>query len=114
MNEQMKAGADIHAGGGYEEGTKEGYEAFLKVRNKSLAERRIKELAEQAEKWISTTNFEGMPEDDMTYEEIYNKKFAELLVRECAKIVEDSAWNLPHGYKAVDQASLVKQHFGVE
>ena len=41
-------------------------------------------------------------------------KFAELIVRECAKIVEDSTWNLPHGYKAVDQAKLVKKHFGVE
>ncbi len=43
-----------------------------------------------------------------------SQKFAELIVKECAKIVEDSTWNLPHGYKAVDQANLVKQHFGVE
>jgi len=42
------------------------------------------------------------------------EKFAELIVKECAKIVEDSTWNLPHGYKAVDQANLVKKHFGVE
>jgi hypothetical protein len=42
------------------------------------------------------------------------EKFAELIVGECAKIVEDSTWNLPHGYKTVDQANLVKQHFGVE
>jgi adenylylsulfate kinase-like enzyme len=35
MNENIKAGADIHAGdGGYSEGTKEGYEAFVKARNK--------------------------------------------------------------------------------
>lgn len=35
MNERIKAGADIHAGdGGYSEGTKEGYEAFVKTRNK--------------------------------------------------------------------------------
>lgn len=33
MNENIKAGADIHAGaGGYSEGTKEGYEAFVKAR----------------------------------------------------------------------------------
>jgi hypothetical protein len=38
MNEQIKAGADIHAGdGGYSEGTQEQYDAFVKVRNKSLA-----------------------------------------------------------------------------
>jgi hypothetical protein len=42
------------------------------------------------------------------------EQFARLLVKECAKIVEDSTWNLPHGYKAVDQAKLIKQHFGVE
>lgn len=36
MNENIKAGADIHAGdGGYSEGTKEGYEAFVKARNAS-------------------------------------------------------------------------------
>ena len=42
------------------------------------------------------------------------EKFAELIVRECANIVEDSPWNLPQGYKARDQANLVKKHFGVE
>lgn len=35
MNEQLKTAADMHAGdGGYSEGTKEGYEAFVKARNK--------------------------------------------------------------------------------
>jgi hypothetical protein len=35
MNENIKAGADMHAGdGGYSEGTKEGYEAFVKARSK--------------------------------------------------------------------------------
>jgi hypothetical protein len=33
MNDCIKAGADIHAGdGGYSEGTREGYEAFVKAR----------------------------------------------------------------------------------
>ena len=41
------------------------------------------------------------------------KKFAELLIRECAYIVENSPWRLKRGYKAIDQANLVKQHFGV-
>lgn len=37
MNDQIKAGAEIHAGdGGYSEGTREGYEAFVKIRNQSL------------------------------------------------------------------------------
>ncbi len=38
VTKNIKAGADIHAGGGYEEGTQEGYEAFLKVRNNSLTD----------------------------------------------------------------------------
>jgi len=38
MNENIKAGADIHAGdGGYSEGTKEKYDEFVKIRNKSLS-----------------------------------------------------------------------------
>ena len=51
--------------------------------------KRIKEVAEQVEKYISTTNFEGMPEDEMTYDEIFQKKFAELIVRECMNAVCD-------------------------
>lgn len=36
MNENIKAGDDNHSGdGGYSEGTKEGYEAFVKARNAS-------------------------------------------------------------------------------
>lgn len=42
------------------------------------------------------------------------EKFAQLIVQECAKAVEDSIWHLPRGYKAVDQAKFVKRHFGVE
>ena len=41
-------------------------------------------------------------------------KLAELLIQECAYIVENSPWRLDRGYKAVDQANLVKQDFGVE
>lgn len=39
---------------------------------------------------------------------------AELIVRECARLVEDSKWNLPRGCTAADQAKYVKEHFGVE
>ena len=70
---------------------------------------RIRELYEQSMKVVSYT--------DGGYTEIKAldaDKFAELIVRECASIVEGSPWNLPRGYKAVDQAELVKKHFGVE
>ena len=49
--------------------------------------KRIKEIAEQVEKYISTTNFEGMPEDEMTYDEIFQKKFAELIVKDTMQVV---------------------------
>lgn len=45
MNENIKAGADIHAGaGGYSEGTKEGYEAFVKLRKENA----LRSLAREA------------------------------------------------------------------
>lgn len=95
---------------------------------------RIFELAVQVEKWISTTNFEGMPEDEMTYDEIFQKKFAELIVGECcSKLVEmgeswhEFARNPPDGqahnasgalfaaYRLKEDAvDEIKQHFGVE
>ena len=42
------------------------------------------------------------------------EKFAELIVKECANIVQDSPWQLPQGYKSVDQSKLIKKYFGVE
>ena len=42
------------------------------------------------------------------------ERFAESIVRECARLVEDSKWNSPRGCTAADQAKYVKEHFGVE
>lgn len=43
FKDEIEVGADIHAGdGGYSIGTKEAYEAFVKIRNKSLEETRDK------------------------------------------------------------------------
>lgn len=45
MNENIKAGADIHAGdGGYSIGTQEKYDAFVKIRNESLSKPRVKDV----------------------------------------------------------------------
>ena len=66
---------------------------------------RIQELAEQVKKWISTSNFEGMPEDEMTYEEIFNKKFAELVIEETHYVTV---------VRGVDDLDDVMKHFGVE
>lgn len=82
MNDNIKAGSDIHAGdGGYSEGTQEAYEEFVKVRNQSLAEARIKMLAELAK--IPKYNLEyGTELCIMPHLE----KFAELIVKDCALI----------------------------
>jgi hypothetical protein len=71
---------------------------------------RIRELSDIAYKNHLARN----PHSSFGRRADYDKELAELIVRQCAKIVEDSTWNLPHGYKAVDQANLVKEHFGVD
>ena len=76
--------------------------------------KRIKEIAEQVEKYISTTNFEGMPEDVMTYDEIFQKKFAELIVRECLNKIENEAAQYAEPVWAFELVNDIKEHFGVE
>ena len=104
MNKQIKAGADIHAGdGGYSEGTQEQYDAFVKVRNKSLAQGRIRQLAEQA-------GFDDRGSNHTAYMNFDHEKFAELIVRECAKQVDNYWDEFENGY--ADKKIL--EHFGVE
>lgn len=104
MNENIKAGADIHSGdGGYSIGTRENYDAFAKVRNKSLAEARIKRLAQQA--GIHPTNFE--PDADLA---VPLAAFADLIVKECADFVQ--FYYKDHACEGI--ARDMKTHFGVE
>jgi hypothetical protein len=72
---------------------------------------RIKEIAEQVEKYISTTNFEGMPEDEMTYDEIFQKKFAELIAEDCARVLDEDSYIIPElgGY-----AHDIRTRYGVK
>ena len=119
MNKNIKAGADIHAGdGGYSEGTQEQYDAFVKVRNKSLAQGRIRQLAEQAglkhHNWI--TNESNVKDGDFKYPRLEDyEKFAELIVRECAELchmmAEDSDSYVVHDGDTC--ARQIKKHFGV-
>ena len=45
MNENIKAGADIHAGdGGYSIGSQGKYDEFVKIRNQSLRTSKIRNL----------------------------------------------------------------------
>ncbi len=102
MNERIKAGSDIHAGdGGYGIGTKENYDAFVKIRNKSLAAARICRLAEQARMYALT--LENRVDD---CNDVFEQKFAELIVRECADVAAD--------HDALDIYEEIREHFGVE
>ena len=112
MNEQIKAGSDIHAGdGGYSIGTKEKYDEFVKIRNKSLAKSRIRELAVEAGASINTGThpLTGVV-DGLTMRNKEIEKFAELLIRECCDIAD-----------LVERADMdsyvskyIRAHFGVE
>ncbi len=83
---------------------------------------RIKQLAEQASRF--TANLESVHNQTYTMMEItniYNTKFAELIVRECASIASGTAVENPpndlfYGYNlGVNKtAEKIKQHFGVE
>ncbi len=67
---------------------------------------RIKELAEQAESYAnSKIHMTGW-----NYREEYNKKFAELIVRECMQVAKE--YQNRGGNCYVD--NMIAEHFGVE
>ena len=86
---------------------------------------RIKELAEQAENYAHEQN----DKFGLSYKREYDKKFAELIVKECVGIAleqkkqvedqevfnpQDEQWNrarIQQSQKIVDK---IEQHFGVE
>lgn len=77
MNDNIKAGSDIHAGdGGYQIGTQAAYDRFVANREKS-SKSRIRRLVASVDtdtsgKWMSIDNAE---------------KLIELVVKECAYLV---------------------------
>jgi len=109
MNNNIKAGADLHAGdGGYSVGTKEKYDEFVKGRNQSLGNMRIRELAIEADIMAPTWN--NVP--------LGYQKFAELIVKECIECADMVGKNnLASGYPnstAHHVKQKIKEHFGVE
>lgn len=107
MNDNIKAGADIHSGdGGYSVGTKEKYDEFVKGRNQSLGKMRIKELINKvgtdvSGKWVDIDNVELL---------------TELIVRECAGLFPNVYVEIEneYGHTPVIAADYIKKHFGVE
>jgi hypothetical protein len=65
---------------------------------------RIKELAEQAEQYALDKANKGNDEDyDYSFDDDFQEKFAELIVRECAKMVRKNNY----------QFMSNEQHYGV-
>jgi hypothetical protein len=81
---------------------------------------RIKLLAEQAKKYALDAMIKITDKEQAlkVYSETYDTQFAELIVRECAKVCDDldiDDW----GDKSFDDGTYycsraIKQHFGVE
>jgi len=96
MNDNIKAGADIHSGdGGYSVGTKEKYDEFVKGRDRSLGKMRVKNLINKvgtdvSGKWVGIDNVELL---------------AELIVKECARLCD---------INDKEQGDILREHFGVE
>jgi hypothetical protein len=110
MNENIKAGADIHAGdGGYSESTREAYEAFVKERNYSITKSRIRMLAELASK----DNADGYPVT-LEYTNRFAERMTEEVIRECVRIIENEALQYAEPVWAVELVNDIKEHFGVK
>jgi hypothetical protein len=74
-------------------------ELALQARNYALDEKRIYERMHNTEQCMEE------------YREVYNKKFAELIVAECAMACEKNSYLALNGWQ---RAKQIKQHFGVE
>ena len=72
---------------------------------------RIKKLAEQAKDHATHLDKIGV---DASMEDIFKQKFAELIVRECAKISLECGINLNREDFRQGIARNIKEHFGVE
>jgi len=112
MNENIKAGADLHAGdGGYSIGTQEKYEEFVKARNYSMGKTRIGQLVKEC-----TTYYNGGLGTEI---EVFDKeKFAELIVKECVATMHKHGETYAHPsagfYQAKTFSEAIMEHFGVE
>ena len=67
----------------------------------------IQELAAQATSYCDTLDIA----DSYTYNQIWQREFAQLVIQECVGIVQDA---VDHREPASTYVSKIKQHFGVE
>jgi hypothetical protein len=88
---------------------------------------KIKQLAKQAEQYVNNAMDERANNKDFTFvdiDEMYNTKFAKLIVRECMEVVINGQYSASecHGNShrisynngRTGASSDIKKHFGVE
>lgn len=74
---------------------------------------RIRELADEAKlNTVKYANEHNPKISDQDWADVYDEKFARLIVRECAKSAND--WYQNHDKIHSDPMSYVLAHFGVE
>ena len=71
---------------------------------------RIRELAEQADGVVINKMMTGARQYTFLEEDL--KKFAQLIVRECADVAKETRWAVPPSQEQI--ARGIQQHFGVE
>lgn len=74
---------------------------------------RFKEIAAQAEEYATEKARDGFS----NYNLVYDRKYAELIVQECAAICDrqgHSGWNDDRKAQARLDRDLIKEHFGVK
>ena len=84
---------------------------------------RIRELAEQARAWVNNTDNVSPDIEYVFYKDAYDKKFAELIVKECYQVCKNnlvplSEYDSDEAFKynegVTDCAIMINRHFGVE
>ena len=77
-------------------------ELAVQARNHALDEKRIYERMHNTEQCMEE------------YREVYNKRFAELIVKECMTIGFNTVYKVDDDSAAVAVYQNIKEHFGVE
>ena len=113
MNDNIKAGAEHHAGdGGYSIGTQERYEEFVKLRN------RVPNLQIEDLMYHAGLTAQGCWDEMDDYAKQAIEKFAELIVQECLDIVANADMSELEGPDPEDvlyvACKQIKEHFGVK
>ena len=109
MNDNIKAGADHHAGdGGYSIGTQERYEEFVKLRNR-VSNQQIENLMYHA-----GLTAQGCWDEMDDYAKQAIERFAVLIVRECLDQCYNRGMNDELYAGQLKAAAYIEEHFGVK